>query len=532
MSTISNNAGVIRKVAAQLEAWGWPSVFVSGWETRQNHQEPLPWNGVTVHHTGGTATSTSYMIDPKDRPDLVVLCNAHITRDHKIKFVAAGGASHAGNGYKPNYDKTVAGKAPMDTNMVPGSDGTFSANRPTFGIEVDGGGGVEWDEWMLGAVVATAAAFHVVNGWKESSPRVMAHKEFTKRKPGDPAINMGQFRTLVKEFIAKPYPQPGVMPPVLGSRILSKDGNDSGPDVVELIDLLIKNGYKLTNDGLFGPAVDTAVRDFQSKNKLDVDGLVGPSTITALKNDPVPEPQPEPEPKPEPKPSKVSKVRFMTFNTLDERFGPEFDGRLKAVVASIKSGKPNIVALTETPEDARNKIRAKLDGGTSRWLTWVNNATALIWDSTVLEHVGPPKTPDWGYHGAVLALFKVKATGQLVVFGSYHLKPNSISTDTTQKKEIAEVAKVARGIGDVRIIGGDGIDDINWLSEWDDARTVAKTSSTRNSKTYKKGGITDKIFADKKSSAKVTIEEYNVLSGSGSDHYPVITVLTITETNN
>lgn len=40
--------------------------------------------------------------------------------------------------------------------------------------------------------------------------------------------------------------------------------------------------YGLTADGLFGAGTETAVRDWQSKNSLDVDGVVGGATWTSL----------------------------------------------------------------------------------------------------------------------------------------------------------------------------------------------------------------------------------------------------------
>jgi len=456
MTAIQTNAATIKKVKAQLSAWGWPSDLIVGYETRQNHQAPLLWQGVTVHHTGSNATATSYMLNPRDRASLVILCNAHITRDHKIKFLAAGGASHAGNVYKPTFDTTIAGKAPLTSELKPGADGTFSANRPTFGIEVDGGGGNEWDAWMLGAVVATCAAFHVVNGWKEASPRVTTHKELTRRKPGDPAINAGKLRTLVKEFIAAPYgpngpvvvtPPPVVVPPVVTPPVVVKSG-----------------------------------------------------------------------------------VRFMQFNIQDERFGPKLAGRINGIVASIKAGNPHVVTLNEAPETARNKIRAALPGGSARWLVFTNRATAILWDSSVLEHcpIADVKCPTWGsYHGAVIAWFTIKATKVKITVAAYHLQPNSVASNATQIKQVAAVLAAARKMGNVRFIGGDGANSDSWFPEWNNARVVAVTSKTRNKDTYKKGSITDRIHIDSKNPKKVVVDSYEVGNTTGSDHNPVIVVMTI-----
>lgn len=55
-----------------------------------------------------------------------------------------------------------------------------------------------------------------------------------------------------------------------------------GNDVLELQKILNQNGYKLTEDGIFGSKTDAAVRDYQQKNGLDVDGIVGTNTWGAL----------------------------------------------------------------------------------------------------------------------------------------------------------------------------------------------------------------------------------------------------------
>ncbi len=55
-----------------------------------------------------------------------------------------------------------------------------------------------------------------------------------------------------------------------------------GSDVTELQKLLNKNGYSLTEDGIFGDATQSAVKDYQQKNNLSVDGIVGTNTWGAL----------------------------------------------------------------------------------------------------------------------------------------------------------------------------------------------------------------------------------------------------------
>lgn len=184
-----------------LRLWGWGPNLVeqSGWKTRSNnHKMPLLQSTVMVHHTGGTNTPTSYLIKPGDRPELGILANIHITKD-KIVILAAGPASHAGSGTKSNWTKTSQGKASLTSNMIPSKpDDNWSANRYSVGIEVNGAGGAsEWSSWTKRAVLAVVTAFQIAGKWG-SNPKVLAHKEFTYRKPGDPYMNMGNFRNKVK----------------------------------------------------------------------------------------------------------------------------------------------------------------------------------------------------------------------------------------------------------------------------------------------------------------------------------------------
>lgn len=68
----------------------------------------------------------------------------------------------------------------------------------------------------------------------------------------------------------------------LGTRALAM-GN-RGEDVRELQRLLHQEGfYPAEPDGIFGPATDEAVFQFQRANRLKTDGLVGPAVLRALR---------------------------------------------------------------------------------------------------------------------------------------------------------------------------------------------------------------------------------------------------------
>ena len=55
-----------------------------------------------------------------------------------------------------------------------------------------------------------------------------------------------------------------------------------GPSVRTLQETLVELEWELAVDGIFGPATDEAVREFQEQNELAVDGIVGPRTWGAL----------------------------------------------------------------------------------------------------------------------------------------------------------------------------------------------------------------------------------------------------------
>ena len=108
--SLATNAALYRNVAKLQTSWGWPVEYAAGWETRTNGSAIRTPSAVTVHHTGGKATATSYLLNPRDRPQLKVLANMHITHDHRIKILAAGSIA-AKNGGVASGPAYVASKA-------------------------------------------------------------------------------------------------------------------------------------------------------------------------------------------------------------------------------------------------------------------------------------------------------------------------------------------------------------------------------------------------------------------------------------
>lgn len=77
-----------------------------------------------------------------------------------------------------------------------------------------------------------------------------------------------------------------------------------GDAVVQLQNLLNKNGFTLTADGIFGKQTLAAVISFQTKNGLKADGIVDALTLAKL-NPVVAAPAPTPAPAPAPAPAKA-----------------------------------------------------------------------------------------------------------------------------------------------------------------------------------------------------------------------------------
>ena len=201
---IANNAAWLKRTVDALASRGFKTAYENGWATRTNGGASPDHEAIIVHHTGANTTSTAYLRDgEKGRTMIPPYAQIHVRRDGTLVVIGAGGASHAGYVHQPCWDRIIRQTAPMDRDLVPGSDSkTFSPNRNSIGIEVNGAGGVnDWTAEQRAVVVAFCAEYHKVRGWS-GVPKVGAHKELTLRKPGDPWENMGKLRTDIRNQIS------------------------------------------------------------------------------------------------------------------------------------------------------------------------------------------------------------------------------------------------------------------------------------------------------------------------------------------
>jgi hypothetical protein len=471
---LAENADFYTRVGALLTSWGWDDFinWYPGWATRKNKGDVKMPQGVTVHHTAGAATATSYLINPTDRPELKVLANIHIDMlEQRIRFICAGGASHGGYTHEPCFDRVVAGTAPLDRDLVPGPDQKpFSINKRTVGIEVDGAGGAdEWDDWTYRAAVATSAACQVAGGWPVGdAPRVGAHKEHTTRKPSDPEAPMGKFRTDVLDCIANPWgPNVGRAQFTLGDRVLSRNGNDKGPDVADLIGLLIALGFDLAPSDEFGPATEGAVISFQTSHGLPADGIVRLDTVEAIKRaltqpagpdveTPVVVPGQARAEAPQVAPAVHERpFRFGQANLEAERFGGlDNSGSRRGEFLRDKM-KCSVYALCEVSETARDAIRTVL--GFDRYKVFPVGFVCVLWDSTKWQHAGK-KSVDFGtaFHGAVrVTLEDLQGSGLRIDVISMHVRPTVIANLAAKQADIKKAMTALRRPGVATIVAGD-----------------------------------------------------------------------------
>ena len=210
-----------------LNGWGFKTATVAGWQTRTARKDiPYQPQGVVNHHTGAWETKDDLLFRTGRTGLPAPLCQWAVQVDGTITCGAAGYANGAGINNQAAVEALIAGM-PLNSEWHPAGDTpNYSGNRRTISIEVKAPGA--YNEAQRAATVALNAALILAFGWSKTRPPVGAHKEITRRKPGDPGDDMGKFRADVVAFIAakatpvpdpEPTPDPEPVPAVAPIRI-------------------------------------------------------------------------------------------------------------------------------------------------------------------------------------------------------------------------------------------------------------------------------------------------------------------------
>lgn len=221
----------------------------------------------------------------------------------------------------------------------------------------------------------------------------------------------------------------------------------------------------------------------------------------------------------------------------DGKLHPFNKKRKDALDRVLNSTQFDFLGGCEIPEEISDFARSVLPGGPKRWLVWErfeDRSQRIIFDSDRWTHDGS-KTPvgfggERAYHGGVFSTYSLAEDPRFVVsVGEYHLPPNSLVSQSEQRgytEQFTDLMEAQRGL---KIMIGDGMDNSRWADNgWLDLRTSAKSSSTRNMETYKKGNgsITDRMHALPAVGGSLEVAGYNVKkSREATDHNLIVAAL-------
>lgn len=263
---------------------------------------------------------------------------------------------------------------------------------------------------------------------------------------------------------------------------------------------------------------DTAA--FQKAHKLTADGIDGPVTWSALLSNPKPATPVVVIPSPVP-PGEI-RLRVAEVNCLSIRFSLTWLSRRADLVRVMKAAAADVYLMNECNETMRDYLRSKMPGGANRWLVWPRGEQAIMFDALKFTPTGKTEIAFTSYHGGLLAPLVDKASGRTVTFGSYHLPPNSLTTQAEQQRYFRKfLDAVPNGLA---IIGGDGVNSETWAgAAMTSVRKQAANSSTRDKPTYK-ASITDHLWSD----SQIQWRGYTVIPTKGSsDHNLIVGACTI-----
>lgn len=259
------------------------------------------------------------------------------------------------------------------------------------------------------------------------------------------------------------------------------------------------------------------VRALQRAHGLKPDGVDGPLTWAVLLGKPSPAPAPKPLPV-----ATLGRLGVLNCGAWGRTSLPA--SRVRALTGVLKTIDASIYTLTEAPEWLRDQLRALMPGGAARWRVVVRGSQAILFDSRKWRLVTPVPVPavtfgPTSYHGGLYAIFEQTTTKARLTVGCYHLPPNSVASQSSQRTLLQRFA--AKITTRPALLGGDGADSGTWL-DWQDARLAAKTSPNREAPTY------GRSIRDRGHSLGLTIRRYQVVPSKGAtDHDGLLIQVTI-----
>lgn len=236
---------------------------VDGWQ-RRGRAEMGRVIGVMIHHTGSSASGNMPSLRTliQGRTDLAgPLAQLGLGRDGTWYVIAAGRANHAGKG---NWR------------------GIQTGNSNFVGVECENSGqksDLPWPDIQMLALRQGVAALLQHAG--RSAEWCVGHREYALpagRKP-DPLWDVAVFRTELATILTAGVPP---LPPIPAIEDARPEGltpretlrRGSGGPLVQLL----QRSLRIEIDGVFGPATEAVVREFQRRHSLVPDGIVGPKT--------------------------------------------------------------------------------------------------------------------------------------------------------------------------------------------------------------------------------------------------------------
>ena len=198
------------------------------------------------------------LIDGRKEPPLSgPLAQLGLARDGTYYVVAAGRANHAGKGRWRG----------------------ISGNSSFIGIEAENSGAKTdpWPDVQMDAYRRGAAAILTKIG--TDVDMCCGHKEYAPGRKDDPSFDMDEFRAAVRAIMRGAVSTPPLIPAIdtNGRRTLQRGSR--GEDV-----RTVQTKIGIAADGVFGPATEAAVRQFQRNRNVVPDGIVGPKTWQLLDN--------------------------------------------------------------------------------------------------------------------------------------------------------------------------------------------------------------------------------------------------------